>query len=41
MLSIIEKGQALAKSQVFPKHMPGIDSALESNTLNIIIVNPL
>jgi hypothetical protein len=41
MLSIIEKGRALAKSQVFPKYIPSIDSALESDTLDIIVVNPL
>jgi hypothetical protein len=41
MLSIIEKGRALAKSQVFPKYMPSIDSASESNTLDTIVVNPL
>jgi hypothetical protein len=41
MLSIIEKGQVLAKSQVFPKYMSSIDSALESDILDIIVVNPL
>jgi hypothetical protein len=41
MLNIIEKGRALAESQAFPEYMPSIDSALESDTLDIIIVNPL
>jgi hypothetical protein len=41
MLNIIEKEQALAKSEVFPKYMPSIDSASESDTLDIIVVNPL
>jgi hypothetical protein len=41
MLSIIEKGRALAKSQAFPEHMPSIDLASESDTLDTIIVNPL
>jgi hypothetical protein len=41
MLSIIEKGRALAESQVFPEYMPSIDSALESDILDTIVVNPL
>jgi hypothetical protein len=41
MLSIIQEGQALTKSQASPKHILSIDSALESNTLDTIVINPL
>jgi hypothetical protein len=41
MLSIIKEGRALTKSQVSPKYIPSIDLASESNTLDIIIINPL
>jgi hypothetical protein len=41
MLSIIQKGQVLTKSQASLEYIPSIDLALESNTLDTIIINPL
>jgi hypothetical protein len=41
MLSIMQEGRALTESQASPEHMPSIDLASESDTLDTIVVNPL